>query len=165
MRGTFCLSPLLGSLSTTATGGGTLPCSVLLKHTMQLFVWQCDVVGVAHYISDCFDVLGALYDASSMMHPPHLHQPWRSKMDIKSPFTIASGHLQHCWLRQGQASVLGSTCSSTGPYILTIYGVHMHAACSAACDNGPSDSHVHASHSAGTDKQKTAVTGACCAPN
>ena len=31
--------------------------------TMQLFMWQQDIVGVAHYIMDCFDALGALSDA------------------------------------------------------------------------------------------------------
>ena len=30
------------------------------KTTMQLFMWQRDIVGVAHYIMDCFEVLGAL---------------------------------------------------------------------------------------------------------
>ena len=30
------------------------------KNTMQLFMWQRDIVGVAHYIKDCFEVLGAL---------------------------------------------------------------------------------------------------------
>ena len=33
------------------------------KNTMQLFMWQRDIVGVAHYIKDCFEVLGALDDA------------------------------------------------------------------------------------------------------
>ena len=33
------------------------------KNTMQLFMWQRDVVGVARYIKDCFEVLGALDDA------------------------------------------------------------------------------------------------------
>jgi hypothetical protein len=27
---------------------------------MQLFMWQRDIVGVAHYVKDSFDVLGAL---------------------------------------------------------------------------------------------------------
>ena len=31
--------------------------------TMQLFMWQQDIVGVAHYIMDCFDALSALSDA------------------------------------------------------------------------------------------------------
>ena len=34
------------------------------KSTMQLFMWQHDIVGVAHYIRDCFDVLGSLCDAA-----------------------------------------------------------------------------------------------------
>ena len=33
------------------------------KNTMQLFMWQHDIVGVAHFIQDCFEVLGALDDA------------------------------------------------------------------------------------------------------
>ena len=44
---------------------------------MQLFMWQHDIVGVAHYTMDCLDVLGALPDASRAMHQPHLHQPRR----------------------------------------------------------------------------------------
>ena len=31
--------------------------------TMQLFMWQQDIVGVAHCIMDCFDAFGALTDA------------------------------------------------------------------------------------------------------
>ena len=31
--------------------------------TVQLFMWQQDIVGVAHYIMDCFDALSALSDA------------------------------------------------------------------------------------------------------
>ena len=38
------------------------------KGTMQLFMWQVDIVGVAHYIMECFDfkeaVSGARDDAS-----------------------------------------------------------------------------------------------------
>ena len=33
------------------------------KNTVQLLRWQRDIVGVAHYIMDCFEVLGALDDA------------------------------------------------------------------------------------------------------
>ena len=35
------------------------------KNTMQLFMWQPKIVGVAHYmyIKDCFKVLGALENA------------------------------------------------------------------------------------------------------
>ena len=33
------------------------------KNTIQLFMWQRDIVGVAAYIMDCFEVLGALDDA------------------------------------------------------------------------------------------------------
>ena len=33
------------------------------KNTMQLFVWQRNIVGVAHYITDSIEVLGALDDA------------------------------------------------------------------------------------------------------
>ena len=32
-------------------------------NTMQLLMWQHDIVGVAHYIKDCIEVLGALGDA------------------------------------------------------------------------------------------------------
>ena len=32
-------------------------------HTLQLFMWQRNIVGVAHFIKDCFEVLGALDDA------------------------------------------------------------------------------------------------------
>ena len=32
-------------------------------HGMQLFMWQRNIVGVAHYSMDCFKVLGALDDA------------------------------------------------------------------------------------------------------
>ena len=66
MRGTFCLS--------------ALPCSVWRyaalfspgNITMQLFMWQRVIVGVAHCITDCFDVLGALDDAPDDA-TPHLH--------------------------------------------------------------------------------------------
>ena len=46
--------------------------------TMQLFTWQQKTLRVAHYILDCFDVLGAL-KMLLMMHQlqPHLRQPWR----------------------------------------------------------------------------------------
>ena len=33
------------------------------KNTMQLFMWQRDIVGVAHYIMDFVEVLGVLDDA------------------------------------------------------------------------------------------------------
>ena len=36
---------------------------ILIIDTMQLFMWQHDIVGVAHFIQDCFEVLGALDDA------------------------------------------------------------------------------------------------------
>ena len=32
-------------------------------NTMQLFMWQRNIVGVAHFVQDCFEVLGALDDA------------------------------------------------------------------------------------------------------
>ena len=44
--------------------------------TMQLFMWQPDIVGVAHYILDCFDLLVPCL-MLLMMRQPHLHQPWR----------------------------------------------------------------------------------------
>ena len=53
------------------------------KNTMQVFMWQHDIVGVAHFIKDCFEVLAALDDAL-VMHQPHLHQPWR--LDRCNPF-------------------------------------------------------------------------------
>ena len=33
------------------------------KNTMQLLMWQHDILGVAHYIKDGFEMLGALHDA------------------------------------------------------------------------------------------------------
>ena len=36
---------------------------------MQLFMWQRNVVGVAHCIKDCFEVLGALDDAPDAASP------------------------------------------------------------------------------------------------
>ena len=66
-----------------------LPCSVcgirtpgLRRHalvspantTMQLIMWQRDVVWVVHHIMEGFEAVGALDDAL-MMHQPHLHQP------------------------------------------------------------------------------------------
>ena len=32
------------------------------KNTMQLFMWQHDILGVAHYSKDCYEMLGALDD-------------------------------------------------------------------------------------------------------
>ena len=32
-------------------------------NTMQLFMWQRSIVGVAHFVQDCFEELGALDDA------------------------------------------------------------------------------------------------------
>ena len=54
-------------------------------NTMQLFMWQRNIVVVAHF-QDCFEVLGALDDAP-VMHQPHLHQPWRP--DRCNPFIHA----------------------------------------------------------------------------
>ena len=34
-----------------------------LVGSMQLFMWQPDVVGVGHFVMDCFDLLGAAPDA------------------------------------------------------------------------------------------------------
>ena len=59
MKGTLCWSVLLCRVC----GIGTLPCSVPVRNTMQLYMRQRDIVGVAHYIMDCFEVLGALDDA------------------------------------------------------------------------------------------------------
>ena len=33
------------------------------NNTMQLFMWQRNNVGVARFVKDCFEVLGALDDA------------------------------------------------------------------------------------------------------
>ena len=33
------------------------------NNTMQLFMWQRNIVGVAHFVKDYFEVLGALDDA------------------------------------------------------------------------------------------------------
>ena len=33
------------------------------KGSMQLIMWQPDIVGVAHFVMDCFDLLGAVPDA------------------------------------------------------------------------------------------------------
>ena len=33
------------------------------KGSMQLFMWQPDIVGVAHFVMDCFDLLGVVPDA------------------------------------------------------------------------------------------------------
>ena len=30
--------------------------------TMQQFLWQLDIMGVAHYVMDCFDLLNAVDD-------------------------------------------------------------------------------------------------------
>ena len=52
-----------------------LPCSVRGPYpalfspatdTMQLFMWQRDIVGVAHYNMNYFEVLGALDDAQPL---------------------------------------------------------------------------------------------------
>ena len=51
LSGTLCWS----ALPCSVCGIGTLPCSVQMKNTMQLFMWQRDIVGVAHYIMDCFE--------------------------------------------------------------------------------------------------------------
>ena len=48
-----------------------LPCSLCgigalftpAENTAQLLMWQQDIVGVAHFVKDCFEVLGALDDA------------------------------------------------------------------------------------------------------
>ena len=36
------------------------------RSTMQLFMWQHDIVGVTHYIMECVDALGALSDDASI---------------------------------------------------------------------------------------------------
>ena len=47
-----------------------------------LFMWQHAIVGLAHYIVDCFEVLGALDDAPDDASTLS-YQPWRL---IMSPF-------------------------------------------------------------------------------
>ena len=49
------------------------------ESTMQLYMWQHDIVGVAHCVMDGFDILMSLMLCLMllMMHQPHLHQPWR----------------------------------------------------------------------------------------
>ena len=51
-------------------------------NTMQLFMWQRDIMGVAHHIMECSVVLGAFCDAPD--DAPHVHQPWR--LDRCDPF-------------------------------------------------------------------------------
>ena len=58
LSGTLCWSALLCRVC----GIGTALFSPV-ENTMQLFMWQRDIVGVAHYVMDCFEVLGALDDA------------------------------------------------------------------------------------------------------
>ena len=71
MSGILCLS----ALPSTVCGIGTLPCSVLLKSPCSCS--QRNIVGMAHYIKDCFGVLGILLMMLLMMHhQPHLQQPW-----------------------------------------------------------------------------------------
>ena len=36
----------------------------LAENTMQLFMWQRNIVGVAHHIKDCFEVLDAPDDST-----------------------------------------------------------------------------------------------------
>ncbi len=43
-----------------AEGAGAGQAPETEEVTMQLFMWQRDIVGVAHYVKDSFDVLGAL---------------------------------------------------------------------------------------------------------
>ena len=50
-------------------------------NTMQLLMWRRNIVGVAHYIQDCFEVLGALDDASD-------------DATISSSSALAAGYMQ-----------------------------------------------------------------------
>ena len=55
------------------------------ENTMQLFMWQRDTVGWAHYAMYCFMCLVPLM--LLMVPEPHLHQPWR--LAICNPFLLA----------------------------------------------------------------------------
>ena len=55
------------------------------KNTMQLFMWQRDIVGAPGWLTTSWIVLrcsslhaptGAL-GGGPVMHQPHIHQPWR----------------------------------------------------------------------------------------
>ena len=56
VRGTFCLNALLCRLSGTADNPALFSPA---QGSMQLFMWQADIVGVAHFVMDCFDLFGA----------------------------------------------------------------------------------------------------------
>ena len=54
---------IMGDIPCHAACAESLPCSDSpAQSTMELFMWQHDIVGVqvAHYIMDCFDAPGAL---------------------------------------------------------------------------------------------------------
>ena len=53
MSGILCSS----ALPCSVCGIGTLPCFSPANNTMQLFMWQRNIVGVAHFVQDCFDVI------------------------------------------------------------------------------------------------------------
>ena len=74
---------------------------------MQLFMWRPDIVRVAHFVMDCFDLLGAAPDARdggysdlhskmriSPTHLKKLHQPWR--LDICNHSLIHQPLRIHC---------------------------------------------------------------------
>ena len=60
------------------------------KSTMQLFMWQHAIVGVANYFKDCFDVRGALSDApdgaSTSSSPVVALTPLTLNKKLKSPY-------------------------------------------------------------------------------
>ncbi len=57
-------------VSFNTSGEGVAPCHIQVpclgrppQNSMQLSMWQQNIVGVAHYIVDRFELLGALDDA------------------------------------------------------------------------------------------------------
>lgn len=59
---------------------------------MQLFMWQHDILGVPHYIMDCFDVLGAQSDAPDDALMCFLHEPWQ--LDVSHSINHSLSSLQ-----------------------------------------------------------------------
>ena len=62
---------------------------------MQLFMWQQDIVGVAHYIMDC--LMPLVHCLMLLMpHQPHLYRPWRldrsSTIDVIQSLSTVGHH-------------------------------------------------------------------------
>ena len=49
----------LSALLCNACGTSMLLCLLVTTCTMQQFMWQADLVGVAHFVRDCFAMLDA----------------------------------------------------------------------------------------------------------